>query len=172
MLVCPAILLAGCQQSITSRLVGEWTGCPDTASAAAARSAKRKAQQQSEPDAIADAPTDAKATSELGKTELEQHDVTINMALAADKSARMSLGDGSEPLAGVWRVVTTLPPDGAEIEISLSHSNADPRPQEKRRFIIDFQQHNDETGFTLVEKGADPIFGRLYFVRQGATSGS
>jgi hypothetical protein len=167
MLVFPLLYSVGCQQSITSRLAGAWIGRPDTAAAAAARSAKLKANQNGESNPVANLPSDDAATAELGKTYLEQHDVTIHMSFAGDKNVRMSLGDGSEPLAGVWRVVSTLPPDGAEIEISLNESEGDQPPRnEKRRFIVDFQQNGAAPGFTLIEKGADPQFGRMYFTKR------
>ncbi len=158
---------AGCQQTVRSRLVGTWTGRPDTAADAAARSAKLKAKQRSEGGSGVDSPTEDAATAELGKTDLEQHDVAVCMTFADDKTVAMALGDGSEEVAGVWRVVATLPPDGAEIEISLTDSEGESsKRNEKRRFIIDFQENGDAPGFTLVEKGADPQFGRLYFVRE------
>ena len=161
LLVFAIVVLTGCQQSMTGRLTGEWVGRPDTAAAAQERSAKLKARHQ-EADASVDAPTED-AASNLGATDLEQHDVTIRMTLDGDKTARLSLGDGSKALTGIWRLVTTLPPDGAEVEISLEADGKD--AIQKRRFIIDFQQNGDSSSFTLVEKGADPQFGRLYFVR-------
>lgn len=165
--VASSLLLVGCQQSATSRLVGEWVGRPDTAAAAAARGDKLKAKQRSGTTAAVEAPSDEEAAAELGKTDLEQHDVIICMTLGSNKRVSMSLGDHSQPLEGVWRVVTTLPPDGAEIEISLTQSSEEMSERaEKRRFIIDFQENDNAPGFTLVEKGADPQFGRLYFVRE------
>ncbi len=162
----PAVLIAGCQQSITGRLVGDWIGRPDTAAAAAVRSAKLKARHKSDSNEAIEPPSVEEATAKLGKTDLEHHDVTIRMSLAGDKTATMSLGDGSEPLAGVWRVIEKLPPSGAEIEISLSGADdGSPGRAGRRRFIIDFQEIDEAAGFTLVEKGADPQFGRLYFTR-------
>lgn len=163
----------GCQQSMSNRLEGKWVGRPDSAEAAADRSARLKAEQQGAAEESPAVPVDDMPPAARQRTELEQHDVEIHLDFAADKQVTMSLGNDREPLHGVWRVVATLPPDGAEIEIHLKppgeSSTAAPTSgerREKRRFIIDFQKHGAEAGFTLMEKGADPQFGRLYFVRQ------
>lgn len=171
--ICCLLLLpiAGCQQSITDRLMGEWVGTPDTAAAAAERSAKLKAKEaengQTEAAAL---PVDEEVTTTRGKTDLEEHEVTIELDFTGSRDVHMEIAQGGAPLEGSWRVVQVLPPRGAEIEISLKHPNgksAGKAPTtEKRRFVIDFQGDDSDAGFTLFEKGADPQFGRLYFERQ------
>lgn len=150
---------------MSGRLTGEWVGQPDTAAAARERSARLRAEHQQASGAGLDVPTEDAAEAELGTTDLERHDVTIRMTLGGDKTAHLSLGDGSREVSGVWRLVTSLPPDGAEIEISTSADDESAEQIEKRRFIIDFQDAGDRPGFTLIEKGAEPQFGRLYFTR-------
>lgn len=152
---------------MSSRLEGVWVGRPDTAAAAAERSARLKAEQQGASDSPTAVPVDQPPPAAKGRTELEQHDLAIRLDFAADGHVTMSLGDGSERLDGTWRIVSLLPPDGAEIEINLKQDGepTEAARREKRRFIIDFQKHDEQAGFTLVEKGADPQFGRLYFVR-------
>lgn len=171
MVVCVVAPLAGCQQSLSSRLEGEWRGRPDTAAAAAERSKKLKAKQNEDEQTEDAFPGDKQPAADKGKTDLEQHDVTIELNFKSDKTISMSLGDGSQPLTGVWRILQTLPPRGAEIEITSQPaeqpaektSPEDKTVEQKRRFVIDFQGDNAADGFTLVEKGADPKFGRLYF---------
>lgn len=166
------MLATGCQQSVSTRLVGAWQGRPDTTAAAAKRSAEQKAKERSlAGDDAAAAPTDAESDVTPAKTDLELHDVVIDLTFAETAEVTMSLGDGSQPLRGTWRVVETLPPRGAEIEISLAKTTtAEPDkpapPSEKRRFIVDFQGNDPAAGYTLVEKGADPQFGRLYFEKK------
>ena len=167
------LVTPGCQQPVRERIVGQWIGKPDTAAAAAERVAKQQAAAEKKSgDEQDEAVPKQDSTAKLGVTDLEGHDVTILLYFNSDKTVKMSLGDESQPREGVWRVVESLPPQGAEIEISLT-TKAEPGAEdekpskqksvEKRRFIIDFQQQDDSTGFTLIEKGADPKFGRLYF---------
>ncbi|QDU54955.1 hypothetical protein Pan181_11400 [Aeoliella mucimassa] len=165
--------MSGCQESIRDRLVGEWVGQPDTAAAAAERVAKRQESQDSE-KATGNGMPVQDATNKLEQTDLEGHEVTIRLQFKGDKTVHMSLGDNSEPREGHWRVLTLLPPDGAEIEITLDASEASEaddqtatkKAGEKRRFIVDFQQDGEKPGFTLVEKNSDPKFGRLYFEKK------
>lgn len=166
------LLATGCQQSVSTRLVGAWQGRPDTTAAAAKRSAELKAKERklAGDDAVA-APTDAESDETPAKTDLELHDLAIELTFAENSEVSMSLGDGSQPLNGTWRVVEILPPRGAEIEISLAEIKTEATdkpapPSEKRRFIVDFQGDDPASGYTLVEKGADPQFGRLYFEKK------
>lgn len=162
--------MAGCQQSLTDRLMGEWVGTPDTAAAAAERSAQTKANAAEMGGEAAALPVDENLTKKREKTDLEQHDVTITLDFKNRTDVEMKIAGGGQPLNGRWRLVQALPPRGAEIEISLKHdaSEKDGKPQstEKRRFVIDFQGDDNDAGFTLSEKGADPQFGRLYFKRK------
>lgn len=165
--VCFVVPVAGCQQSISSRLEGQWHGKPDTVAAAAERSKKLKDKQKEANETAAIVPVEDQAAAAKGKTDLEQHDVTINLTFHSDKTIAMELGDGSQPLVGRWRILQTLPPRGAELEITSRPtgklSPEDKVDEQKRRFVIDFQGDDAKDGFTLVEKGADPKFGRLYF---------
>lgn len=171
--VCCLLLLsmAGCQQSITDRLMGEWVGTPDTAAAAAERSAKLKAKEVKNGDTDEAAlPVGDEVASTRGKTDLEGHNVTVELNFMGHRDVHMEIAQGGPPLDGTWRVVQTLPPRGAEIEIRLKQETSDkdskPKTSEKRRFVIDFQGDESNAGFTLFEKGADPQFGRLYFERK------
>lgn len=167
--ICCLLLLsiAGCRQSIGDRLLGDWVGKPDTAAAAAERSAQLKAKSADKGGEEDTLPVDEEGAATRGKTDLEQHNVSITLRFENSRDVKMSIAQGGPPLEGSWRVVQTLPPRGAEIEISLKQPNgkADGKPKtpEKRRFVIDFQGDDADAGFTLFEKGADPQFGRLYF---------
>jgi len=165
--------LVGCYQTPASKLEGKWLGKPDSTAAAE----KRSQAAQAASDSVA--PTEAtgvKDGSASGTTDLEAFDIGIRLDFHDDKTVDMSLADGSETRPGIWRVVTTLPPNGAEIEITWVEENKDPTklpdepaltPIEKRRFLVEFEEGlpngDDIAGFTLREKGADIKFGRLYF---------
>ncbi len=153
-------LLSGCQPSDSSRLVGDWVGHPDSAASAAERSANRGDQ------AAGAAPQpDATARNSLGATLLEGVEVRVRLTFQREGDVTMELEGEETTLAGVWRVVADLPPNGVEIEISLLKEGEE-RGTQKRRFLVDFQPDGDTPGFTLREKGADPQFGRLYFTKQ------
>ena len=161
LLGCLAVLV-GCQPSTPSRLLGKWEGHPDTPKAAASREALQKAKQPAgEADSSLLKPT---SNGHLGETLLEGFEVGISLHFTKDKKVAMQLLGKQEPLVGVWRVVTTLPPDGAEIEIGLMEKKSTKgKTPVKRRFLIEFHPNGETPGFTLQEKGADPAFGRLYF---------
>lgn len=157
--------ITGCYQTHADRLVGTWQGEPDSTEAAAARSNKKAELQQVELGGEKKLGS-AESKRAPEPTDLEAYDVGIKLDFHGDKTVQMSLSDGSEVRQGVWRVVTGLPPSGAEIEISLT-ADDNAAATEKRRFLVDFENHSDDasatTGFTLREKGADVKFGRLYF---------
>lgn len=169
--------LVGCYQTPAGMLEGKWLGKPDSTAAA------KKRGDAAQTSTAGMAPTEAtggqgKAT---GATDLEAYDIGIHLDFHSDKTVEMALADGSQPRSGIWRVVTTLPPNGAEIEITWVEENESPKtptdePEltsiEKRRFLVEFENGSaaegateDEgiAGFTLREKGAEIKFGRLFF---------
>lgn len=160
----------GCQQSTSGRLVGKWTGHVDSADKANSRKAQLK-EKADAAEAPGEAPEDVESSAE--PTVLEGVEVRVDLEFESGGRAQMTL-DGKEPLVGVWRVIRTIPPDGAEIEIGLlvvssadaeKDSDGELKVGEKRRFEIEFQPDGDTPGFMLHEKGADPKFGRLYFTK-------
>lgn len=176
------VATTGCQPTVRSRLEGKWEGRPDTTAAIAARQAKasqRKATSNDQAADESDSPSEEEAEAAHGPTDLERFDVAIELEFQSGGTARMTLV-GGESYDAVWRVLTKVPPDGAEIELGRLGNAADaptgsPPTKagddtvvEKRRFVIDFQKDGDTEGFTLREKGADPKFGRLYFTRAGS----
>lgn len=164
------VTFIGCQQSTTGRLLGTWRGRPDSAAAADKRSHQLKEKQiqiagrDQDMSANGDVPSSGQEEGATGRTDLEQYDVAVELDFQRGGRVRMTLIGDDESLEGVWRVVADLPPNAAEIEIGLLAAKGQ-GVEEKRRFLIEFQEHGDAPGFTLREKGADPKFGRLYFAK-------
>ncbi|MEQ8847256.1 hypothetical protein [Botrimarina sp.] len=171
--------LAGCGGATpkAQRVVGVWTGRPESAAERVVREWPR-----SSPDTPID-PADAEvaaAVADEPPTDLESAaGVRVQMRLGAEGDATLALAD-QPPLAGTWSLI---PQEGrrALLDIELTApAEAPPRseedgpngdetplpesagdPTERRRFEIEFLQRG--RGFVLREAGADRRFGRLLF---------
>ena len=76
---------------------------------------------------------------------------------------QMSLADGSQPLAGGWKVLETSPA-GCIIEVETA--TGPDESAELRRFQLEMDERNGTLdGFLLTEVGADRGLGALYFRR-------
>lgn len=119
-------------------------------------------------------------TSSIDATDWEQYDVQILLEFARSRQVHMSLTNGSEPRSGIWRVVRETP-IGIVIEIETRRSGQPGNQEipiegdvttERRRFELQLDFDDPPTsgqpcvGFRLIELGADPRLGAIYFQRE------
>jgi hypothetical protein len=138
-------------------------------------------------DAVAKSPTSLEsATSKdvpagrLQPTDWELFPVLIRLEFAPGQLVKMSLGDHLGQRSGTWQVVEETPM-GVVVEIetvknreisSQENENSTIVQTERRRFELhlDYEgptgQGGPCTGFRLVEVGADPRLGAIYFKRE------
>jgi hypothetical protein len=166
-LVCLTLLLvsAGCQQTTASRLIGTWSGVPDSRQALKEREQAREAKtQEGRPQTdvdVAEELEEEASTAPAPPTDLEALDFAILLKLDAKRQVVMQLAGEAQAYAGTWSIIETRP-TGALIEITRLRRTADDK-QEKRRFEVVFEGQLPSDGFRLKESGADPQFGQLYF---------
>ncbi len=184
---------AGCRDRHADQLLGRWIGQPDTAAARGARETLRyqnltgrqkpsvpleRDDQRVESDKLAD--TQRGSPREAQVSDWERYDVQIVLEFIRTGRVNMSLADGSEPQWGVWHVVQQTPV-GLVIEIETRESGqekdqgvsaSDRIRSQRRRFELQFETDPGVVGsgrwvgFRLVEVGADPRLGALYFKRE------
>ncbi|MCG8449209.1 MAG: hypothetical protein MI725_06470 [Pirellulales bacterium] len=159
---CFALLLAvligasGCQQRVAAKLQGEWIGRADTAERRAAREAKKFGDESG---------LETETTPGGGRplTDWEQYDMAVKFDFVDHTQLQMSLADGSQPLAGGWKVLETSPA-GCIIEVETA--TGPDESAELRRFQLEMDERNGTLdGFLLTEVGADRGLGALYFRR-------
>ena len=154
--------LSGCQQRAANKLLGKWEGRPDTAAA------------RSERESLKYGATSSEATPKTSEQEIvtdwESYDLTVSLDFSDLQQLEMALSDGSSPIAGGWRVVSTSP-IGCTIEVETdgeSKEGEETPSKVRRQFQIDFEERESGTaGFTMMEVGADRRLGMLYFTRPG-----
>ncbi len=164
---CAAIVLlmlagaSGCQQQAANKLLGRWEGRPDTATARSEREAEKYGGEA----VTANSPTGSMAT------DWESYDLGVRFEFVDREHLEMSLSDGSEPVSGTWRVLSTTP-IGCTIEVKTKEAKTKEAKGEEaastvlRQFQIDLDEREGEcVGFTLIEVGADRQLGTLYFQR-------
>ena len=189
-----AAITAGCRERMADQLLGRWIGRPDTAVARGTREAGRYQDLAAGP-----APTgrqvEAKSSAEdqqdspllaVPMSDWERYDVRILLEFADAQRVHMSLADGSEPRSGVWRVVQQTPV-GLVIEIETRARGLDEGQVvtplgstgcQRRRFELQFDYDHRSArgqrciGFRLVELGADPRLGAIYFKRAKSSEGA
>jgi len=118
----------------------------------------------------------------ISVTDWEHYDVQILLEFAGSQQVNMSLADGSEPRSGAWRVIRETP-IGLVIEIETRQSGLAANREgpgkidvstERRRFELQLDFEDPSTGgqscvgFRLIELGADPRLGAIYFQREKA----
>ncbi len=154
----------GCQQQVSSQLLGRWVGQPDTAAARAARD-----QQKYGSSGVAD-PAAQQFVRERPPTDWEQYATEIRLHFINKNTVEMSLADGSQPISGTWEVLGTSPV-GCTIQVSTPRSSgSEQSPAENssqlRRFEVELNEQDGEcVGFLLYEAGADRQLGAVYFRR-------
>lgn len=183
-------ITAGCRDRRADSLLGRWLGQADTVADQEARETARyqsPAARSTAPAPPANGPQGAlsaavrpAATMAVETSDWERYDVRILLEFRRSQQVTMSLADGSEPRAGIWRVVHTTPA-GLVIEIKTRGSGQEidqPIPTmgesqvERRRFELqlDYDTRSGKSqecvGFRLIELGADPRLGALYFKRE------
>jgi hypothetical protein len=113
-------------------------------------------------------------------TDWERYKVRILLEFARAGELRMSLANGTEPRLGVWRVVQETPiglvieivTRGPGMEEGQKVSAPGVASARRRRFELqlDYEDHSGNgqecVGFRLVELGADPRLGAIYFKRE------
>ncbi|MCG8451186.1 MAG: hypothetical protein MI725_16580 [Pirellulales bacterium] len=154
------LLVSGCQQQTTSKLLGQWIGRPDTVEARAAREAEK----------YGDARTEDQASSlldkEAPKTDWENYDVAVAWTFVSSDRLEMSLANGSQALAGSWKIIGTSP-TGCTIEVATKKKvSAESSEPVRRRFEVELDEREGKcVGFLLYETGADRRLGAFYFRR-------
>ena len=147
---------SGCRKRAVGRLLGQWEGHPDTAAARKEREAKKYGEEVS---------AELKLSDATRATDWESYDVGVLFDFVDRENIKMSLDDGSEPVSGKWRVLSTSP-IGCTIEIKTENKNEETPSVVLRHFQIDWDEREGEcVGFTLIEEGADRQLGTLYFQR-------
>lgn len=186
----------GAATDLSSKLVGEWQGRPETASERLLREWPTDEK-----------PTEEEASEQATKTDIESLEpIQISMRLDQNSSVELSIEGapaavGVESLSGKWLYQPTNTTQGMlEIAIESDDSNSDAKSDasinasindseeepveanssfgtkdkktiiERRRFLIELivEKNADEDRFLLVEEGADPRFGRLLFERKAS----
>ena len=154
----------GCQQRVSSELLGQWIGRPDTAAARAQRETQRYGGPASaEEDNIP-------ATTSPRKTDWESFDVVVALNILSSSELEMSLEGGSEPRRGSWRILD-ISTTGCTIEIQTEsktelNASGDAGQTTNRRFDLELDQREGElVGFLMTEVGADRELGAIYFSR-------
>lgn len=168
----------GCGPVTSSqRLVGVWVGHAETSAERAARQ-RIVAPGEAPPAAGAsEQSTPAPGQDSEEATEIEAFDFQVRLELMPDGRAEMKI-TGGEDLTGAWRVLSS---EAGEIRLMLAayrpEGAADANAgatgvagrqanQEQRRFLLEFVE--GDKAFVLREEGADPRFGAVRFVRDGA----
>jgi hypothetical protein len=189
-------LTTGCQDRMADQLLGRWVGQPDSSAKQAKREDLRyqsltgpvktkeysiEFQQpaESQHDLLTETPNQSSLLS-AGATDWEQYDVQIFLEFARSQQVSMSLANEAEPRSGSWRVVRETP-IGLVIEIETSRNEQSGSQEipvqggvstERRRFelqlTLDDRAENGQSciGFRLIELGADPRLGAIYFQRE------
>jgi hypothetical protein len=189
-------LTTGCQDRMADQLLGRWVGQPDSSAKQAKREDLRyqsltgpvktkeysiEFQQpaESQHDLLTETPNQSSLLS-AGATDWEQYDVQIFLEFARSQQVSMSLANEAEPRSGSWRVVRETP-IGLVIEIETSRNEQSGSQEvpvqggvstERRRFelqlTLDDRSENGQSciGFRLIELGADPRLGAIYFKRE------
>lgn len=182
----------GTATDLSSKLVGEWQGRPETASERLLREWPTDEK-----------PTEEEASEQATKTDIESLEpIQISMRLDQNSSVELSIEGapaaiGVESLSGKWLYQPTNTTQGMlEIAIESDDPNSDASSDasinaseeepveanssvgtkdkkiiiERRRFLIELivEKNADEDRFLLVEEGADPRFGRLLFERKAS----
>jgi hypothetical protein len=134
---------------------------------------------ESQHDLLTETPNQSSLLS-AGATDWEQYDVQIFLEFARSQQVSMSLANEAEPRSGSWRVVRETP-IGLVIEIETSRDEPSGSQEmsgqgevstERRRFelqlTLDDRSENGQSciGFRLIELGADPRLGAIYFQRE------
>jgi hypothetical protein len=189
-------LTTGCQDRMADQLLGRWVGQPDSSAKQAKRESLRyqdltgpvktkehsvEFQQpaESQHDLLTETPNQSSLLS-AGATDWEQYDVQIFLEFEHSQQVSMSLANEAEPRSGSWRVVRETP-IGLVIEIKTSRNEPSGSQEmsgpgevstERRRFelqlTLDDRSENGQSclGFRLIELGADPRLGAIYFQRE------
>jgi hypothetical protein len=189
-------LTTGCQDRMADQLLGRWVGQPDSSAKQAKRESLRyqdlmgpvktkehsvEFQQpaESQHDLLTETPNQSSLLS-AGATDWEQYDVQIFLEFERSQQVSMSLANEAEPRSGSWRVVRETP-IGLVIEIETSRNEPSGSQEmsgqgevstERRRFelqlTLDDRSENGQSclGFRLIELGADPRLGAIYFQRE------
>jgi hypothetical protein len=134
---------------------------------------------ESQHDLLTETPNQSSLLS-AGATDWEQYDVQIFLEFEHSQQVSMSLANEAEPRSGSWRVVRETPM-GLVIEIETSRNEPSGSQEmsgqgevstERRRFelqlTLDDRSENGQSclGFRLIELGADPRLGAIYFQRE------
>lgn len=145
--------VAGCQQRMSSKLLGRWEGRPDSAAKRAERDAEKYGD---EPDQLA-----SQVDDDVQVTDWEDYDVTIVMDFVSANRVEMAL-DGGQPESGSWQIVAQSPA-GCTIEVQTEQEDDS---VVRRRFDLLLDERNGVcVGYQLTESGADAQVGALYFRR-------
>lgn len=153
------LLLAGCQQQITSKLSGKWVGSPDTP----------ESRTKRETEKYGDSGTFEEEQANGGgpkKTDWEDFNVAVEWDFLSRSDVEMTLDGVGQKVSGNWKIIGTSP-TGCTIEVvtNSDQSSGDAKPV-RRRFEIEFDEREGElVGFLLHESGADRQLGILYFQR-------
>lgn len=156
------VVVGGCQQRTAGKLLGRWIGRPDAAAARALREAEKYG------DAVVALPETTVESVDV--TDWERYDLAVQFNFVSHDRLEMSLGDGSQPIIGEWRILETSP-TGCIIEVKTESSAVSPSDDQsnssvRRRFQLELDERGGEyVGFLLTEVGADRQLGSLYFRR-------
>ena len=141
---------------VEEKLIGEWVGEPDPTAGVVQRPVS----------SAGDFASDEVAEGEATRTDLEAFAFRITLQFQQRGAAAMWLNDNQQPINGSWQVLDALA-DRVQLELTDQPPSADADeqapPARQRRFEVRFA--DDGQSFTLVEEGADKLFGRLLFRR-------
>ena len=177
----------GCGDSAEKRLLGQWRGRPDTASARAKRKAGDEDAQRAAQGLPPKTRDDAIGISNVGAeggdlpkmsvgnivTDWEQFEFDVQLHFVDRRKVRISMQE-QQPVEGTWQVTSNLG-DQATIEIrtkvtktqdgsagGTERKTGGQADQDIRRFVVRFEGEKKDR-FTLSEDGADPYVGSLLF---------
>lgn len=167
----------GCNGGISHELTGVWVGAPESSEAREIRESRRYAAELGVDAPSTSTPSDQSVSPDAEQvgagrqTDWENYDVRVRLNFTGGNTVEMSLGEGSQPLVGQWRVVESAP-GMVVVEITTPTADADANGTSgpiRRRFELQPDRRDGAlVGFTLTEVGADLQLGWLYFTRPGA----
>ncbi len=150
--------LEGCFEPKSQRLLGRWIGRPDSSEVDIPVPADAGPQDDNLPAAT----RPPGAVSQ--KTDFELFDFSIELDFLDRRRIRVTMGGNKESVEGTWRTVEAA---GDRITIQIA---ADPTASSSagsttlRQYVVRFKSGSPDE-FTLQEDGADPLLGRLHFMR-------